>query len=247
MRIPRAVTYRIRQVLDDWLPPAIRDRRLFNWLPARVLFGEEADLFLDFKERALGLTDHEFGAIYRAAHRFVIERDTDLNRRSLSAVRGAIVGENVLEVGCGSGYLAGLLATRHRVTATDIFVADEVRAAHPTVTFETAPISELPFADRAFDTVVTTHVLEHVQDIGRAVTELRRVCARRLVVVVPRQRPYRYTYDLHLHFFPYEYTLVSALNPRGPYQVRDLDGDWVYVEEIPQIEKPTSSRITRGA
>ncbi len=245
MRIPRAVTYRIRQVLDDWLPPAIRDTRLFNWLPARMLFGTEADLFLDFKERALGLTDHEFGAIYRAAHRFVIERDTDLNRRSLSAVRGAVVGDKVLEVGCGSGYLAGLLAEDHDVTATDIYVGDEVRQRHPKVHFEMAPISELPFEDRSFETVVSTHVLEHVQDIGRAVSELRRVCSRRLVVVVPKQRPYRYTYDLHLHFFPYEYTLISALNPRGPYNVRDLDGDWVYVEEIPKVPPPAESSRAR--
>lgn len=245
MRIPRAVTYRIRQVLDDWLPPAIRDTRLFNWLPARMLFGDEADLFLDFKERALGLTDHEFGAIYRAAHRFVIERDTDLNRRSLAAVRGAVVGEKVLEVGCGSGYLASLLAEDHMVVATDICVGDEVKKRHPKVRFEEAPISDLPFEDGAFDSVVSTHVLEHVQDIGRAVSELRRVCRRRLVVVVPKQRPYRYTYDLHLHFFPYEYTLLSALNPRGPYTVRDLDGDWVYVEEMVKVPPPAPSSRRR--
>lgn len=232
MRIPRAVTYRIRQLLDEWTPPAIRDRRFFTWLPARLVIGRDADLFLDFKDRALGLTDEEFSAVYRAAHHVVIQRETDLTRGSLDAVLRSLLGETVLEVGCGSGYLADRMSRTHRTTAVDIYVDEEAPSKYPQVKFVQAPVTQLPFPDASFDTVVSTHVLEHVQDITRAMKELRRVCKRRLVIVVPRQRPYRYTFDLHLHFFPYEYTLIAALNPEGPYTCRDLGGDWVYVEEV---------------
>lgn len=225
---------------------------MFNWLPARLLFGPDADLFLDFKERALNLTDEEFGEVYRTAHRVVIERETDLTKLSLAAVLESVVGDEVLEVGCGSGYLANRLSASHRVTATDIYVDDEVRAKYRDVTFVTAPISRLPFADASFETVVSTHVLEHVQDLAGAMAELRRVARRRVIVVVPRQRPYRYTYDLHLHFFPYEYTLVAALNPLDRYTLRDLEGDWVYIEERPALVgreqgEPDATRASHDA
>jgi hypothetical protein len=42
----------------------------------------------------------------------------------------------------------------------------------------------------------------HVQDAHAALEELRCVAKRRLIVVLPKQRPYRYTFDLHLRFFP---------------------------------------------
>ncbi len=232
------MTYRIRQLLDEWTPPAIRDLRAFTWLPARLLMGRDADLFLDFKERALNLSDEEFSAVYRAVHQFVIQRETDLTRASLDAVLRSLAGETVLEVGCGSGYLASRMSRTHRTTAVDIYVDEEAPSKYPDVKFVQAPITKLPFPDASFDTVVSTHVLEHVQDITRAMTELRRVCKRRLIVVVPRQRPYRYTFDLHLHFFPYEYNLLAALNPVGPHTCRDMSGDWVYVEEV----VPTAAR-----
>lgn len=229
------MTFRIRQFLDEWLPPAIRDQRFVSWLPARLLFGPDVDLFLDFKSRALNLTDEEFAEIYRRAHRFVIQRETDLTPASLVAVLDAVRGESVLEVGCGNGFLANQFAQRtsaRRVVGCDIFVGKEVAARYPHIEFVEASVSKLPFEDRSFDCVASTHVLEHVQNIGKAVEELRRVAKKQIVVVVPRQRPYRYTFDLHIHFFPYAYTLIAALNPVGPHSLREVEGDWVYVEDV---------------
>jgi ubiquinone/menaquinone biosynthesis C-methylase UbiE len=231
VRIPRSITYVIRHVLDDWLPPVVRDRRAFMWPFARILFGKDAALFLDFKARALNLSDEEFADVYQSAHQFVIQRETDLTKDSLHAVLESVVGD-VLEVGCGSGYLASQLAKHHRVTACDIHVNESLPGKFPHITFVNASASKLPFSDKSFDTVVSTHVLEHVQDIDTAVRELRRVARKRIVIVVPRQRPYQYTFDLHLHFFPYEYTIISALNPHGSFTCRDLSGDWVYVENL---------------
>ena len=87
-------------------------------------------------------------------------------------------------------------------------------------------IEQLPFGDRAFDTVVCVHTLEHVPDLWRAARELRRV-ARRLIVVVPRQRYYRYTVDYHLHFFPNAGPLEHLLGGTA----RLVDGDWVLVSD----------------
>jgi hypothetical protein len=73
---------------------------------------------------------------------------------------------------------------------------------------------------------VCSHTLEHIPDLWRAAAELRRV-ARRVVVVVPRQRYYRYTFDYHLHFFPSAAPLVHLLGG----QARLVDGDWFVVSD----------------
>ena len=73
------------------------------------------------------------------------------------------------------------------------------------MTFVETPAEKLPFADGAFDTVVSTHMLEHVRDLHRVLAELRRVTKRRLIIVVPCERPHLYTPSLHIHFFPYRY------------------------------------------
>lgn len=232
MKIPRSVTYRIRQVLDDWLPPAIRDWRPLMRIPARVLFGEKANLILDFRDNALNLDEKAFASVYADAHKIVIERETDLTKASLDAVLAAISGRTVLEVGCGNGYLARRMSADREVTATDLVLDDALSRRITGVRFVQANILHLPFGDRSFDTVVCTHVLEHVQQIQAAVDELRRVCKKRLVIVVPRQRPYRHTFDLHLHFFPYDYTLFAAVNPVGEHRLALHSGDWVYVEDV---------------
>ncbi len=94
-----------------------------------------------------------------------------------------------------------------------------------------ANIERLPFADDSFDTVVSTHTLEHVQHLGAALGELRRVAAKRLVVVVPRQRPYRVTFNPHIHFFPYKFSVLALDRHRPSPPVRARGGDWLYVEE----------------
>ena len=76
----------------------------------------------------------------------------------------------------------------------------------------------------------STHTLEHVRNIHVAIRELRRI-ARKRIIVVPRQRPYKYTFDLHLNFFPYTYSLQSIIGkPKGASTVKDVDGDIFYME-----------------
>ena len=67
-------------------------------------------------------------------------------------------------------------------------------------------------------------------DIDKAVAELRRVCGGRLIVVLPKQREYKYTFDLHIHFFPYRYNVERLLGTSGT--IEKLGGDWYYIEDI---------------
>lgn len=71
---------------------------------------------------------------------------------------------DILEVGCGSGWLCPQLARFGRVTGTDL--SDEVltRAQQRTkeITYVSGDFMDLDFGDGSFDVIVTLEVLSHV-------------------------------------------------------------------------------------
>jgi SAM-dependent methyltransferase len=223
----RRVTSAVRRLLDDCLPPVIREWRPLNRWMARTFHGPAFDL--DFKERAFAMSPGQLAAAYAAlAAGHERYRDTDATLGQIAAIVAAARGR-VLEVGCGNGAVAQQLRARHPVVAVDVTlgsVAETRRRAG--CAGAVAGLPALPFPDRAFDTVVCAHTLEHIPDLFAAAAELRRV-ARRLIVVVPRQRYYRYTVDYHLHFFPSAAPLVHLLG--GAAEL--VDGDWIVVADAP--------------
>ena len=216
----------VRRVLDDFLPPIVREWRPLNrWLATRF-HGDAFDL--DFKERAFAMSPAQFAAAYEALEAGGARyRDSDTTPAQRDAIVDAAHGR-VLDVGCGNGAVAAeLRAAGRAVTAVDVTLASARATRERAGTaVAVARLPELPFRDRAFDTVVCAHTLEHVPDLYSAVRELRRV-ATRVVVVVPRQRYYRYTVDYHLHFFPSKAPLEYLFGGSA----RLVDGDWLVVSE----------------
>jgi SAM-dependent methyltransferase len=85
-------------------------------------------------------------------------------------------GESVLDIGSG-GY-----PFPYATVLADLFLGDSKHRHEPLRTdnkvFVQADISELPFADKSFDFVYCSHVLEHVDDPIRACREIIRVGKR---------------------------------------------------------------------
>jgi ubiquinone/menaquinone biosynthesis C-methylase UbiE len=221
----RRVTSRVRVILDDWLPPVVREWRPLNRVLARLVHGPTFDL--DFKQRAFHMSDREIAEAYdRLAQGGARFRDTDTTPAQLDAIVSAARGR-VLEVGAGNGAIAERLRQAHDVVAVDVTLgsAQETRrraGCHVAL----AGLPDLPFKTSAFDTVVCSHTLEHIPDLWRAAAELRRV-AKRVIVVVPCQRYYRYTVDYHLHFFPQAGPLERLLGGHATL----IDGDWFVVAD----------------
>lgn len=233
--LSRRVTTKIAFVLDQLVPPIIRDARWFMWAPFRLLFGRQSEAFFTFKDKAFDMSFEAFKETYEATESAHIQRETDLNEACTQRILSRLEGQSVLEVGCGRVYLARQMAARARVTACDIAMSPALKDKHPDIELHEASIEKLPFADNAFDTVVSTHTLEHVLDIVQAIAELRRVAKKRVIIVVPKQRPYKYTFDLHLHFFPYEWSLLAFMAGAGhAREIELLDGDWYYQEDVGQ-------------
>lgn len=91
-----------------------------------------------------------------------------------------VVDREVLDVACGVGYGAALLAERaKRVVGVDID-AGCIRYAwenygHPRVTYVEGDACALPFSDESFDVVVSFETIEHVEDGEALVREAKRV------------------------------------------------------------------------
>lgn len=91
-----------------------------------------------------------------------------------------VAGKRVLDLACGEGYGAALMAlSASRVVGLDLS-AEAVRhatSAYPreNLRFLTASVAALPFHSRQFDVVVGFEVLEHVQEQEALVAEARRV------------------------------------------------------------------------
>jgi len=230
--LSRNVTTKIAFVLDELIPPILSDSKWFMWVPFKILFGNRAADFFEFKDRVFDMTFEEFKGTYESLESVHIQRDTDLNDACTEEILNNLNGDSVLEVGCGRAYLAQRIEAKAKITACDMVISDALRDKFPGIDLREADIENLPFADDEFDTVVSTHTLEHVLDITQAISELRRVAKKRLIIVVPKQRPYKYTFDLHVHFFPYECSLLAHMAPAGhAREMRLLDGDWYYQED----------------
>ncbi len=233
MKISRSFAQKIHFILDQVLPPFIRDSRFIMKFGLRLLHGKNASVFMSFKKKAPFLSEEQFAAVYERFQDNPIERETDLNKECFDEILSSLTGKNVLEVGSGRCLLSDAIQKKgYSVTATDIVIGADLREKYSKLTFAEGNVENLPFEDDSFDTVVCTHTLEHVQDLPKAISELRRVCRQRLLIVVPQQRPYKYTFDLHLHFFPYPSSLVLQMGGVQGSVCKVLGGDLFYLEDI---------------
>ena len=154
-------------------------------------------------------------------HSRVTPPDDDDTRESLleyhrhlfayeEAARRLVASSRVLEVGCGGGYGAQLMASRgFRVTAVDPSMQAVRYSAtrYPTVRFAAASGTTLPFAEGAFDAVVSMQVIEHIDDARAYLRELRRIVrpGGQIVLTTPNRA---------LRLFPLQ-------RPWNPYHVRE--------------------------
>lgn len=228
----REMTNRVRFVIEDIVPPFLRDSALFRWM-AQLAWGEHITHLARFRERAPFLTPEEYAELYRKHPR--VHEGTDNSARCIEEISQAIVGDSVCDVGCGTGALLKRIrqAQPHlsRLTGVDFVIDDASRLEG--VEYVAAKIESLPFEDGEFDTVICTHVIEHILEYRQAIAELRRIARRRLIIVVPREREYRYTFNPHFNFFPYTHSFLRAMHPVPATHVcKDIGRDIYYQEDL---------------
>lgn len=132
---------------------------------------------------------------------------------SIDQLKTYFIGK-VLDVGCGDGYGMQLIKDMgFEVEGVDLLPSRVKLATDRGFKVTQAPQEALPFEDKSFDTVFSSHTLEHSFDVDKAISELHRVAKRGILVV-----PYGETPSMRLesHTSPFE-TADDLL--------RRLDGD----------------------
>lgn len=231
----RSTTNKINYFLDHWIPPRIRDCKWLMGIVFRVILGPKYKYYMEFKEKALDLSEKEINRYYEILADTFMKRETDLNDRCMQYILKSVIGPDILDAAAGKGYLIRQIQRKRRALkekgnlyAVDIVLPKEKMEG---IQFYQASLTSLPFADRSFDTVICTHALEHIKDCQAAINELRRVCRKRLIIVLPRQREYQYTFDLHIHFFTYQYHVRSLLKGNN-VKIWELGHDWICIEDM---------------
>ena len=161
--------------------------------------------------------DEDFGhSIRTAAERAAWHRIFDL-------VLGGRAGLEVLDGGCGTGFLSLELAARgHRVTGVDFapaMLAEARRKASEqglSVRFEEADAEQLPYAPGSFDLVVSRHVLWTLPHPEAAIDEWIRVLRPdgRLAVIDGQFDP---KFSVHLNENARTSNEYAAIGDRLPF------------------------------
>lgn len=112
----------------------------------------------------------------------------DVNREwvidpALFQILGDVRGKEILDAGCGSGYLAHLLATKgakvvgvdHSGKLLEVARSEETRDPRGVAFFKADLARLVPFEDESFDTIVSNVVMQDVVEFEAAFREFRRV------------------------------------------------------------------------
>lgn len=139
-------------------------------------------------------------------------------------------GDKILEVGCGRGFYGYIIGTFFpKISYIGIDINEEhlriakVFAKAPNVNFRKINATKLPFADKVFDKIICTEVLEHIENDRQAISELYRVLKPHgtAVITVPNKN-YPFLWD------PINWVLERFFHTHIPSHVLWFAGIWAY-------------------
>ena len=142
-------------------------------------------------------------------------------RQIFTFIKNHVKGEKLLDAGCGNGWLSLALAREgYQVMSLD-FSKNQIKETkygfRSFALYEygilCASITDIPFSNDCFDTIICINVLEHISDITKAVIELNRVLrpGGRLIVMVPNAVTFGRVYDKFLYkYLPTQIILKKA-------------------------------------
>ena len=227
----REKTNKIRYILEDILPPIIRDSFLFKFIIKNFV----SKTLLNLKTNILKISQKEYLNLYKNLNR--VHKDTDLSQICIDEILRNIKPHTILDVGCGEGFLLNRIKEKFNnvsLTGIEMNVSTNIKKKlrDNKIRLMETKIENLNKIKLKYDTVICTHVLEHILDINLAYDNLKKICKKRLIIVVPRERPYNYTFNAHVHFFPYKWSFINTIRPKKKFIIKDLKRDLIYIENI---------------
>lgn len=229
----RENTNKIRFVLEEIVPPFLRDSFLFKFI-IRFLYRKDK-VHEELKVKAINLSERKYVNYYKKMPK--MHNDSDLSEICIKEILKNVIKGHIIDVGCGDGFLLNII--RQNDKNSDLYGSEIAFSSKLKKNFKRnkiklykKKIENINQIKIKFDTVICSHVLEHILDINLAYQNLKKICKKRLIIIVPRERPYLHTFNGHLHFFPYTWSLINTIRPKNKFVIKDLDRDLVYIENL---------------
>jgi len=105
---------------------------------------------------------------------------------ALEIARVLPVNTRLLDVGCGSGYIAHHLSA---ILRADVIGLDLDQGTEAAIDYRQFDGKHFPVPDRSVDAVLLCYVLHHAQDLGLLMSELRRVLRSRGQAIIYEDIP----------------------------------------------------------
>ena len=112
----------------------------------------------------------------------------DTNLKLFRKIINSIDGKNMIDIGCGGGLMIGLIKLFNpKIKVTGFEGSESIRPIWEKRNLEvkTGDIYKLPFKNDEFDTVLSSHVIEHLEQPERMIDESLRISNKRVIHVVP--------------------------------------------------------------
>ena len=164
---------------------------------------------------------HRFGSTQRCENFFA--RDRHRVTQSLEHLPAA--AHRVLDAGVGPGVIFNYLNFDRNFThveGIDINVNNEFIELTPQQNFYLMDITQLEYDSKCFDLVICTQVLEHLEtmeQVTKALAELRRVSSKTLFVTLPFEESLPLQCN---HYHRFDMDQVKRIFPHGQYEIIDL-------------------------
>lgn len=102
---------------------------------------------------------------------------------------------NLLDIGCGEGYITNEIAALKSSSVTGIDLGEEplkkAKSRYGYIEFIKCSAYRLPFNDNIFDAVATIEILEHLDNPEKALEEIKRVAKKWIIFSVPNKPLWR--------------------------------------------------------
>lgn len=152
-------------------------------------------------------------------------------KKMADIIRQEVKGR-VLDVATGTGAMANYLGA----TGVDISEAmiREAKGKNPAGQFYVANVEHLPFCDGAFTTVISCLGILWFPDKVTALSEMKRVCTDKLIIVEEEGTPARMRIDIPEHLKPFFQEIEELESPAAIDQLEQILG--LEVEEKARVD-----------
>ena len=143
-----------------------------------------------------------------------MHKNSDLSQVCIDEILKNIKPNKILDVGCGDGFLLKKIKKKFNnisLTGIEMKTSRELKKKllKKNIKIIDAKIENLNKINHKYDTVICTHVLEHILDINLAYENLRKICKKTLIIVCQEKEPSNipltpmYIFFIHLVIYKY--------------------------------------------